>query len=70
MRKLHIKEPAISYMLGIKSVTGEVNPSTGTPAHNKNVKVSTGAQVASGKRVFRCDVKNKKINNDYGRIVR
>ena len=45
MRKLHIKEPAISFMLGIKSVTGEVNPSTGTPAHNKNVKVSTGAQV-------------------------
>ena len=48
MRKLHIKEPAISYMLGIKSVTGEVNPSTGTPAHNKNVKVSTGAQVVTG----------------------
>ena len=48
MRKLHIKEPAISYMLGIKSVTGEVNPSTGTPAHNKNVKVSTGAQVVNG----------------------
>ena len=50
MRKLHIKEPAISYMLGtgIKAVTGEVNPSTGTPAHNKNVKVSTGAQVVTG----------------------
>lgn len=48
MRKLHIKEPAISYMLGIKSVTGEVNPSTGTPAHNKNVKVSTSAQVVNG----------------------
>ena len=48
MRKLHIKEPAISYMLGIKSVTGEVNPSTGTTAHNKNVKVSTGAQVVTG----------------------
>jgi hypothetical protein len=48
MRKLHIKEPAISYMLGIKSVTGEVNPSTGTPAHNKNVKVTTGAQVVNG----------------------
>jgi hypothetical protein len=49
MRNLqHIKEATISYMLGIKSVTGEVNPSTGTPAHDKNVKVSTGAQVVTG----------------------